>query len=172
VIEIVTAEADFDVFYRTTRHRVVTTLYALTGDLGTAQDAAQEAYARAWQRWSQLADYDDPEAWVRTVARRICLSAWRKARNGYKAYRRHGTAPPAGAPGDDTMALVAALRRLPTEQRVAIALHHLLDLPVAEVARETGTSVSTVKSRLARGRRTLSALLAEDLTETEEVRRA
>jgi RNA polymerase sigma-70 factor (sigma-E family) len=166
----VTAEADFDVFYRTTRHRVVTTLYALTGDLGEAQDAAQEAYARAWQRWSRLAGYEDPEAWVRVVGRRICLSAWRKARNGLKAYRQHGTAPPTAPPGDDTVALIGALRRLPADQRVAITLHHLMDMSVTDVARETGTSVNTVKSRLVRGRRTLSGLLGEAIT--EEVRHA
>ncbi|SDY16879.1 RNA polymerase sigma-70 factor, ECF subfamily [Micromonospora pattaloongensis] len=44
----------FEEFYRTTRHRVVTVLYALGGDLSEAQDAAQEAYVRAWQRWSQI----------------------------------------------------------------------------------------------------------------------
>ncbi len=149
-------------FYDTTWRRVVTYLYAVSGDLSTAQDLAQEAYARAWQRWGTVGTYADPEAWVRTVGYRLCLNRWRTARNRLKAYRRHGPADAAPAPSENTVALVAALRELPPEQRDAIALHHLLDLPVDEVARQTGASVNTVKARLARGRRRLADLLGAE----------
>ncbi len=149
-------------FYDSTWHRVVTYLYAVSGDLSTAQDLAQEAYARAWQRWSTVGQYADPEAWVRTVGYRLCLNRWRKARNRLRAYRRHGAADDAPAPSEDTVALVAALRELPPEQRDAIALHHLLDLPVDDVARQTGVSPNTVKARLTRGRRRLAELLGTD----------
>jgi RNA polymerase sigma-70 factor (ECF subfamily) len=54
---------------------------------------------------------------------------------------------------------VTALRRLPEAQRLAIVLHHVLGLPVASVAVETGVPVGTVKARLARGRQALAALL-------------
>ncbi|WP_285223421.1 sigma factor, partial [Frankia nepalensis] len=64
-------DASFDAFYRQSRQRLYDCLYALTGDPAEAQDAAQEAFARAWQRWPTVGGYDDPEAWVRTVGRRI-----------------------------------------------------------------------------------------------------
>ncbi|MBY8873667.1 SigE family RNA polymerase sigma factor [Micromonospora sp. PLK6-60] len=149
----------FEEFYRDTRHRVVTVLYALGGDLAEAQDAAQEAYVRAWQRWDRIAGYDDPEAWVRTVGHRLLVNRWRKIRNGVAAYRRRGPDPATGPPSENTVALVAALRRLPTEQRQAIVLHHLADLSVAEIAAQTDTPTGTVKARLARGRRALADLL-------------
>ena len=63
--------ADFEEFYQATRHRLVTFLYAMSGDRADAQDAAQEAYVRAWQRWSSISAYDDPEAWLRTVGYRL-----------------------------------------------------------------------------------------------------
>lgn len=154
----------FEDFYHGTRQRVVTFLYAMSGDLAEAQDAAQEAYVRAWQRWPTISTYDDPEAWLRGVAYRLCLNRWRKARNRVVAYRRHGAAPAVGPPGEDTVALVAALKRLPRLEREAIALYHLLDLSIAEVAAQTGAPVNTVKSRLARGRRTLASLLGKDLS--------
>lgn len=160
----------FEEFYRGTRHRVVTVLYALSGDLAEAQDAAQEAYVRAWQRWSTISEYADAEAWVRTVGHRLLVSRWRKIRNGLVAYRRHGAAPAAGPPSENTVALVAALRRLPAEQRQAIVLHHLADLSVADIAAQAGIPTGTVKARLARGRKTLAALL--DTTFPEEVSRA
>jgi RNA polymerase sigma-70 factor (ECF subfamily) len=160
----------FEEFYRTTRHRVVTVLYALGGDLTEAQDAAQEAYVRAWQRWRRISGYGDPEAWVRTVGYRLLVNRWRKIRNGLTAHRRHGPDPSVPPPSENTVALVAALRQLPAEQRQAIVLHHLADLSVADIAAQTDTPTGTVKARLARGRKTLATLL--DTTLPEEVSNA
>jgi RNA polymerase sigma-70 factor (ECF subfamily) len=136
-------------------------LLALTGDLSEAEDVVQEAFARAWLRWGTVRDMESPEAWVRTVARRLAVSRWRRVRNASVAWIRHG--PPMGQPGVDAdhVALVSALARLPEAQRVAIVLHHLADLPVAQVAEETGASVSAVKQQLVRGRAALSGLLAD-----------
>lgn len=149
----------FDEFYRGSQRRMFQAVYAMCGDAAEAQDAAQEAYARAWQRWSQVGRYGDPEAWVRTVARRIAISRWRKARNRLLAHHRAGE--PAALPGPDpgTLALLRALEQLSAPQRVAIVLHHLVGLPVNEIATETGVPVGTVKARLSRGRRALAELL-------------
>lgn len=43
--------SDFDQFYTATAKRLVAAVYAATGDLTEAEDAVQEAYARARQRW-------------------------------------------------------------------------------------------------------------------------
>ena len=64
-------------------------------------------------------------------------------------------AGPSEVPG-----LMEALRALPVAQRKVVVLHHLLDLPVEQVAAELGVPVGTVKSRLARARGTLAARLA------------
>lgn len=152
----------FDAFYTATNRRVLHQMYAMTGNLADAQDVLQEAYARAWQRWSRVSTYDDPAAWVRTVAWRLAASRWRKARNGVTAMLRHGVPEDSPGPGVDNVALVAALRQLPEAQRRAIVLHHLGGLSVAEVAHETGSPEGTVKARLARGRAALAALLADD----------
>jgi RNA polymerase sigma-70 factor (sigma-E family) len=161
----VAEQSAFEEFYTGTRHRLVTYLYAMTGDRAEAQDAAQEAYVRAWQRWSTVSGYDNPEAWVRTVAYRLCLNHWRKARNRVAAYLRHGSEPDTGPPGENTVVLITALRQLPVAERQAIVLYHLMDLSVAEVAAQTGVPVNTIKTRLARGRRALAGLLDEDAPE-------
>lgn len=152
----------FDAFYAGTSRRVVHQMYAMTGNLADAQELAQEAYARAWQRWSTVSAYDDPEAWVRTVAWRLAASRWRKAKNGAAALLRHGPAPDAPEPSLDNVALVTALKQIPEAQRRAIVLHHLGGLSVAEVAHETGSPEGTVKSRLSRGRFALAELLADN----------
>jgi RNA polymerase sigma-70 factor (ECF subfamily) len=52
-----------------------------------------------------------------------------------------------------------ALATLPLEQRQVVVLHHLLDLPVEEVARVLRLPVGTVKSRLGRARQALAPVL-------------
>jgi RNA polymerase sigma factor (sigma-70 family) len=159
----------FDEFYRGTRVRVLQFLYAAGGDLGEAQDAAQEAYTRAWQRWARVGRSADPEAWIRVVGWRIIANGWRKQRGRLVAYRRLGLPDPMPVPGEDTVALMAALKVLPSEQRIALVLHHLLDLPVAAIASETGVPVGTVKARLARGRRALATLVNNVESEANHV---
>ena len=80
--------AAFDAFYSGSVQRVTGQLYAMTGSRAEAEDCVQEAYARAWQRWDKVSGYGDPEAWVRTVAYRVSVSAWRKAANMRVAHRR------------------------------------------------------------------------------------
>jgi len=154
--------AEFDEFYQGSRQRLLGYVFLLTGDLTEAQDVVQEAYMRAWQHWSTIHRYDDPEAWMRTVANRIAVSRWRRIRGRARAYLQHGAADPVPAPSLNTVAVVEALRHLPAEQRTAIAMHYLLGMPVVDVARETGAPVGTVKARLHRGRAALAGLLAID----------
>src|SRR5215469_7529386 len=85
-------QESFDAFYAGSARRVTSQLYALIGDLAEAEDAVQEAYARAWQRRGKLSTYGDPEGWVRTVSYRISISSWRKRANSVAAHRRHGRA--------------------------------------------------------------------------------
>ena len=89
--------------------------------------------------------------------------------------RRSHLLPQLGTPtayadlADDRLALMTALRRLPVAQREAIALHHLADLPVAEVALTLGVPEGTVKARLSRGRDALAVLLSEPTQEDDVV---
>lgn len=67
------------------------------------------------------------------------------------------------------MALVGALGELSVEQRQAVVLHHLLDLPVEEVAREAGVSNGAVRTRLHRARKILGERLAETIVTSGRV---
>jgi RNA polymerase sigma factor (sigma-70 family) len=151
------AEAEFDAFYRDTARRVVHLVYAFTGDLTVAQDSTQEAYARAWQQWSTV-----PLAWVRTVARRIAISGWRKKTSQDRAHERHGAHDTTGPPTEDRVAVVAALRTLPEPVREAVTMHYIGDLSIDQIAHETNTPAGTVKARLHRGRAQLAQALRHE----------
>jgi RNA polymerase sigma-70 factor (ECF subfamily) len=154
------AAAEFDLLYHAHYADVVAMLHALTGDLGEAQDLAQESFCRAWQRWGSLAAYDNPVAWVRRVAVNLANSRWRHRRAADRYLRRQRSADvPPLLP--DHVAVVAALRHLPGNHRTALVLHHMLDLTVADVALEMGVPAGTVKAWLSRGRAALAAALVD-----------
>ncbi|WP_063628098.1 SigE family RNA polymerase sigma factor [Actinospica robiniae] len=155
------AGLDFDEFYHGTFHRVVGQVFAMTGSLTEAEDSVQEAYARAWQNWSKISQYEDMETWVRGVAFRVSVSNWRKTVNRFSAHKRG--AKPDGDAGlsPDRLAIIIALRQIPADQRQVIVLFHFLDRSVEEISREIGVPAGTVKSRLARGRKALAPHLSE-----------
>jgi RNA polymerase sigma-70 factor (ECF subfamily) len=155
----VIAGPDFSEVYAAEYGRFVGQLFVLTGDLGEAQDVVQEAFARALGRWRTVGMLDDPAAWVRRVAINLAVSRWRRHRNSLAAWRRHGEPAAYDGPGVDRVALVTALRTLPSRQRTAAVLYYVADLPVAAVAAELGVPEGTVKSDLARARGVLATLL-------------
>jgi RNA polymerase sigma-70 factor (ECF subfamily) len=159
----------FDEFYRGTSVRVLRYGYAVVGDLSEAQDLVQEAYARAWRHWRVVAGHPDPEAWVRLVIARLANDRWRRLGRWRSVVQRTGRPEPAPPPNEDSVMLLAALRRLPIPQRRAIALHYLFDMSLADIANETGVPLGTVKSWLSRGRAGLATALtgspAEECTD-------
>jgi RNA polymerase sigma-70 factor, ECF subfamily len=153
------SDDSFAAFYTASYHRLLGQLFAVTGDLAEAENLLQEAYARAFVRWSRVRAYDLPEAWVRRVALNLAGMAAKRLRRRAAALLRLGQPPVVPELSPDLLDLNDALRALPLGQRQVIVLHHLVGLRVDEVARELRLSTGTVKSRLARGRRALAAVL-------------
>ncbi len=152
---------DIGDLYHTSYRKLVAQVYAFTTDLAEAQDAVQEAFARALARRDTLAGVDAPEAWLRTVAVNIVRRRWRRRQllNAILLRERPLTRVVEEAPQPDRADLRDALATLPRTYREVIVLHYLADLPVDEVANILEVPVGTVKSRLSRGREALKGLL-------------
>lgn len=153
--------------YATSYRRLVGQLTGVTGDPVEAEDAVMEAFARAVNSSGSFLAADNPEAWLRTVAVNVTRTRWRRSRFFRDVSHRLAGAGSYDDLPEDRLVLLAALRRLPAAQREAIALHHLADLPVHEVAEAVGAPVGTVKARLARGRAALAVLLSESESESD-----
>jgi RNA polymerase sigma-70 factor (ECF subfamily) len=154
------ADRDFDEFYAGNYGRFVVQLYAVTGSLPDAEDAVQEAFARASVHWGRVRGYELPEAWVRRVALNVAFTGLRRARRRMEALTR--AAPPLAPPlPGASLELVEALGRLPPQFRQVLVLYYLADLPVERVAGELGIAVGTAKSRLARARDALARQLVD-----------
>ena len=152
--------AEFDEFYSVCATRVVRQLVLLTGDAAEAEDVTQEAFERAWLRWSTVRDLESPEAWVRTVSRRLAVSRWRRARTALNFVRRQRhVEKQMDGPNPERVALVEALGTLPDTLRRAMVLRYMADLTVAQIADREGVPEGTVKSWLHRGRTALAAQL-------------
>ena len=151
----------FEDFYDAAFGRLVGQLYLVIGDLAEAEDVVQEAFTRAAMRWQKLRVYDAPEIWVRRVAINLANDGFRQARRRLALLARLGRREPevVEPPAFEHAAVAEALRALPRHQREVVVLHHLLDLPVAEVAAQLRIPAGTVKSRLKRARDTLARVL-------------
>ena len=158
-------------FYAAAFGPLVAQLFAVTGDLGEAQDAAQEAFIRAWQRWSRVSRYENPHAWVRTVGYRLAVSRWRRIRNAHVSWIRYGSPPDLPAPEPTSVMLVEALKQLPETQRRSLVLHYLGGLSVEQIATTEGCAAGTVKARLSRGRAALADVLRDIPANEERVTR-
>ncbi|MGB7961430.1 MAG: SigE family RNA polymerase sigma factor [Propionicimonas sp.] len=155
------SDIEIQQLYAASYRRLLAQLIGVTGSVAEAEDVVQEAFVRALDHPTRLLGVDNPEAWLRTVAVNLARSRWRRAR------RLVGLAPrlvEESRAGDTEghVVLLQALRKLPAAQREVIALHHLADMTVAQVAATLGLPIGTVKARLSRGPLALSTLLVTE----------
>lgn len=155
--------SSFEAFYDEHHDAVRRSLSAAFRDPLLAEDAAQEAFTRAYVHWRKVSRMDRPDGWVYVVAVRV--AARRSPRLGVGDVRMSEVDIAEGVVTQET--LRTAIARLPQRQRLAIALRYLADLPVDDVAAAMGCAAGTVKSTL----HSALARLHVDLDdETEEVR--
>jgi RNA polymerase sigma-70 factor (ECF subfamily) len=141
------------------QRRLVIEMAAFTGDVAAAEDLVQEAFGRCVAKWGLVAGYDDPEAWVRSVAYNLARSRWRRLKRGARALARLGSGEDRPGPDAGNMGLMIAVSKLADDERQVIVRHYLLDQPVAAVAAQLGIPEGTVKSRLGRARGRLAEML-------------
>lgn len=152
----------FDAFFVAEFPRLVSMLTAWAGDRATAEDLAQDALLQAQRSWEKIVRLDNPGTWVRRVALNRSKNEGRRRRRERAAVRRlraTRTASPIDATPLPDAELWERVRGLSPNQRDAIVLHYVDDLPLADVATVLGCGVGTVKTHLQRGRRQLATNL-------------
>jgi RNA polymerase sigma factor (sigma-70 family) len=149
--------------YHSCYRRLVTQVFAFTTDLTEAQDAVQEAFARAVARPGALADVANPEAWLRTVAMNVVRRRWRRRKllDAILLRDRPVARVVQAPPGPERTDVRDALAALAGPFREVVVLHYFADLSVDEIAGLLGVPAGTVKSRLSRARTALAAHLGD-----------
>ena len=145
------SDADFDAFVGARMGALVRFAYALTGDVGHAEDLVQTALMRVYQRSRRMRP-DDPERYVRRAVVNANLSRFRRRRVVESLV---DVPPERGVPDEQPGEQVEALRRLLSglspRQRTVLALRYGADLSEADTAELMGVSPGTVKSLASRG---------------------
>lgn len=170
--------AAFAVLVERHQRRLYHALRRLIGDDGTAEEAVQDGFVRAWERLDRF----DPDRPFFPWLARISVNLWL---NRLRAERREhpfadevaddadgdDAAPPLAddAPLPEAQAEAADVRwrvwravdRLAPEARRIVVLRHSLELSYDEICAVTGLPMGTVKSRLSRARHELAAALGD-----------
>ena len=144
--------------YRAELARVVRLAYLLTGDSATAEEIAQEAFARLIPRFDSTRQ---PEAFLTTVVVNLCRDRGRRAITAARHPRnRPASVLPPGLPHDVGEEWLA-VQRLPQHHREAIVLRFWADLSTNQVARVLGIPAGTARSLLHRALTTLKQELTD-----------
>jgi RNA polymerase sigma-70 factor (ECF subfamily) len=150
--------ADFDSFFRAHFQRVARAAALVARDPSTGQDLAQEAFARLFERWSDMRSEDHARNFVYKVAINLARSHLRKhlrvSLSGLRRADELGVADPT-ARSDDWLQVTDALQALSPRQRACVILVDYADMDAASAARALGMGAGTVRVHLMRGRRAL-----------------
>jgi RNA polymerase sigma-70 factor (ECF subfamily) len=161
-----------DAVWRIESPRLIAGLARLVGDVGLAEDLAQDALVAALERWPKSGVPDNPGAWLMATAKHRAFDLLRR----YKMLERkhaelsheleqqeQASVPDLDAAiddpvGDDLLRLIFTTCHplLPPESRVALTLRLLGGLTTEEIARAYLVPVPTIQQRIVRAKRTLS----------------
>ncbi len=149
------ASADFESFYQAHRIRLFRALVVVTRDVHAAEEVAQDAFARIWERWDRVGRMRDPAGYLYRTA----LNGWFQIHRRAARAARHAAAPrhvvdPLEAV-EDRDDLARRLLELPARQRAALVLTEYLDQDSAEAGRALGIRPGTVRRLASKARAAL-----------------
>lgn len=145
--------------------RITASVAKMTGDLGLAEDVAQDAVAEALVTWPRDGIPVNAGAWLTAVAKRRAIDAWRRRGRLTDRYAEIGHALDEASDqewepiDDDVLRLVftACHPALSRESQVAMTLRVVAGLSSTEIARMLLVETPTVQARITRAKKTLSA---------------
>ena len=153
---------DFDDWVAARGPGLLRLAYVLTGNRADAEDAVQDALARALPRWEHIRKVGDPDAYVRRMVVNAHTSWWRRfRRRETPVAETHGSTAAVPAT-EERDRLWRACLALPEAQRVAVVLRYYEQLEYAEIAALTGVAEGSVRARVSRGLAALRTSLGEE----------
>jgi RNA polymerase sigma factor (sigma-70 family) len=158
------------------------TAFVITGGSAEAEDAAQDAFVKAYFALSRFRTGAPFRPWLlRIVANEARNRRTAAARRAGLALRAADVLPPEPAGSSPESAalvaeqrseLLAAINGLRDQERLVLVYRYFLDLSEEEMAAVMGCARGTVKSRLSRALGRLRARLADDPATGDEVNHA
>lgn len=155
-------QQEFEAVYQGEYRRVLALAIALSGSTSLGEELAQEAFLAAYRRWDQVGKLESPAGWVRRVVSNRAVSVYRRSRSEVRAVARLESRSRQDADLTAALQVWVEVRRLPRRQAQVIALTYMYGMSRREVAATLGCSEETVKTHLAKARKTLEVRLGDD----------
>ena len=156
----------FELLARRWNRKLLAHAWRLLGDEDGAREAVQEAWAEIVRGIAKLNDARAFPAWAYRIVSRRCARLIGRAQQRRRLEKAVLAEPEAqmseAEAAPDIEKLRAAIRELPAGQRSAVALFHLEEMSIAEVAVALDIPAGTVKTRLMRARQKLRQSLKEN----------
>ncbi|HMC42268.1 MAG TPA: sigma-70 family RNA polymerase sigma factor [Acidimicrobiales bacterium] len=137
---------DFEAVFRELLPTAIAAAQRILGERAAAEDAAAEAFARAYAAWRRVGALPFRDAWILRVTVNQAIDAARRRPRWLQAR----STPDPSEPATTRLAVAQALRALPRRQRDVVVLRHLGGFSEAEVAEALGLSENSVKTHTAR----------------------
>jgi RNA polymerase sigma-70 factor (ECF subfamily) len=154
-----TFDAAFESFYRKHVAEVYQYALAVLANSADAEDVTQQTFLNAYRAFQRGERPRKPHNWLIKIAHNVCRMRWRQSSRRPQEIPLEHVREPA-APEDQKPSLdeiLAALKRLPFNQRAAIVMREVEDRSYSEIADVLGTSVPAVEALLFRARTNLRA---------------
>jgi RNA polymerase sigma factor (sigma-70 family) len=153
--------------YREYGRLVYSVAHRALGNRELAEDAAQQTFVQAWRAAKSFDPGRELGPWLVTIARRVAIDIHRREQRREHDYLSDAgptdaafiAAPPDIERSYEVWELRKALDDLPPDERELVELNHLQGLTHAEIAKQLGVPIGTVKSRSFRAHRRLAARL-------------
>jgi RNA polymerase sigma-70 factor (ECF subfamily) len=145
------------------RAPLISYVYGLTGRREEAEELAQEAFCRAWEKLPTVRQRSKLVGWLYRIAHNLAMSEARRPR--VAALVNDPVEPPRLRSGGSLLAVHRAVGELPEPQRSIVALRHFSGLSHEEIATVLCVPEGTVRSRLSRAYDKLRPILARLLEE-------
>jgi RNA polymerase sigma-70 factor (ECF subfamily) len=131
----------------------------MLGNRDEAEDAAQEAFVRAYSALATFRGESDMKTWLVRITTRLCIDMLRSRRRRPEVFLADQTTEPADAGWESVVterhSIVRAIAELPPHYKAAIILRHLQHMSYNDMAATLGLPLATVKTHLRRARRIL-----------------
>jgi RNA polymerase sigma factor (sigma-70 family) len=134
----------FEGFFEDQKERLLRILSVITGSRAEAEDLAQEAFTRVFERWEKVAAMEDPAGYLHRAAMNLFRNQYRRARVGLARTVGLGPEQDVFKPVEDRDAAARALGALTPRQRAALVLTEALGYSGEETGRLLGIKASTV----------------------------
>jgi RNA polymerase sigma-70 factor (ECF subfamily) len=144
--------ATFEDFFRAQTQSLYAHLCLITGNRAEAEELAQDAFLKVWERWDRVAGMEEPVGYLYRTAMNLFRKRYRRAMLSIRKTVQEEFRTDEFATVEDRSVVARALAELAPRQRAALVLTELIGFSSAEAGQMLGVRPGTVRTLASQGR--------------------